>query len=144
MVDYEYGLLFALGAALVHWTFHEASHVLMSKAIGPSSVALFRPWPHIWKEWFYLGRMEMIHTEHFNSLEKAYFYAAPLIMCSMLLFVYSLLGGWFLLAAIMPLIDVLFWVFCAITKPPHNDGSLCMEAWKGKDRECSKDGSTAS
>lgn len=143
MVNYEHGLLFALGAALIHWTFHEASHVLMSKAIGPSEVAWFKPWPHIWRKWFYLGRMEIIHTEHFNDLEKAYFYSAPLIMSALLLFVYSLLGGWFLLAAIMPLIDITFWVFCAITKLPHNDGCLCIEAWKGKDRECSEVDNTA-
>jgi len=143
MLDYEFSLLFALLAALVHWTFHEASHVLMSKAIGPSSVARFRPWPHIWREWFYLGRMEITHTAHFNNLERAYFYAAPLILCAILLFIYGLLGGWFLYAAIMPLIDVSFWVLCAIKKLPHNDGCLCVEAWKGRDHECSATDSSA-
>lgn len=136
MLNYESGLLFALGASLIHWTFHEASHILVSKAIGPSAIARFKPWPHIWRKWFYLGRIEIIHTEHFNPLENAYVYAAPLIMGSILLFIYSLLGGWYLLAAILPLIDIVFWVFCAITKLPHNDGQLCREAWKGKDREC--------
>lgn len=134
-MDYELSALFAILAAVIHWTMHEASHALMSKAIGPSEVARFKPWPHIWREWLYLGRIEVTHTGHFNSLERAYFYSAPLILAAILLFVYSLLGGWFLLVAALPLIDVAYWLLCAIVRLPNNDGCLCIEAWEAKDHE---------
>lgn len=127
---YLLGFVIAVAVLMIHIVLHELSHALMAKAIAPSEILRFKFWPHIWRDWLYMGRIEISSLETFNPLERCYFYGAPLILNSILLFVYALLGGWFWCAAIISLIDSIFWVACAIFKVPNNDGSMCIAAWK--------------
>jgi hypothetical protein len=118
---------------------HEGSHLAMVKILAPESrIRSFKPWPHIQNKRLYMGRLVVDNPTPLRGLHLCYFLAAPLIGATIALCIYGALGDLFVLACISPLIDIAFWMLCAMLLPADpdettNDGPRCMAAWKDKD-----------